>query len=112
MHDGIVDTLVSASGHQCRGNRPRYSRIQLSESFLRCFRSVGILKASGRGRLATTREQLVSSDIVGDAHMAIVDLSLTTVVDGDLCSGYSWYDNEFGYTNPLVEVARYANVTV
>jgi glyceraldehyde 3-phosphate dehydrogenase len=53
---------------------------------------------------------------VGDPHAAIVDLSLTTVVDGDLCSVYSWYDNEFGYTNSLVEhvvaVARYANVTV
>lgn len=81
----------------------------------------GVLEsAAGQDRwnrvLATTREQLVSSDIVGDPHAAIVDLSLTTVVDGDLCSVYSWYDNEFGYTNSLVEhvvaVARYANVTV
>jgi len=53
--------------------------------------------------LAVTRDQLVSSDIVGDPHAAIVDLSLTKVVDGDLCSVYSWYDNEFGYTNSLVE---------
>jgi hypothetical protein len=53
-----------------------------------------------------TRAQLVSSDIVGDPHAAIVDLSLTKVVDGDLCSVYSWYDNEFGYTNPLVRVRR------
>ena len=47
-------------------------------------------------------DQLVSSDIVGDPHAAIADLSLTKVVDGDLCSVYSWYDNEFGYTNSLV----------
>ena len=53
--------------------------------------------------LAVTRDQVVSSDIVGDPHAAIVDLSLTKVVDGDLCSVYSWYDNEFGYTNSLVE---------
>ena len=53
--------------------------------------------------LAVTRDQLVSTDVVGDAHAAIVDLSLTKVVDGDLCSVYSWYDNEFGYTNSLVE---------
>jgi glyceraldehyde 3-phosphate dehydrogenase len=53
--------------------------------------------------LSVTRDPLVSSDIVGDPHAAIVDLSLTKVVDGDLCSVYSWYDNEFGYTNSLVE---------
>ena len=66
--------------------------------------------------LATTRDQLVSSDIVGDPHAAIVDLSLTKVVDGDLCSVYSWYDNEFGYTNTLVEhvveVAKHTGVAV
>ncbi len=56
-----------------------------------------------RGILKTTTEQLVSSDIVGDPHAAIIDLSLTKVVDGDLCAVYSWYDNEFGYTNTLVE---------
>jgi glyceraldehyde-3-phosphate dehydrogenase/erythrose-4-phosphate dehydrogenase len=31
-----------------------------------------------------------------------VDLSLTKVVDGDLCAVYSWYDNEFGFTNTLL----------
>jgi glyceraldehyde-3-phosphate dehydrogenase/erythrose-4-phosphate dehydrogenase len=31
-----------------------------------------------------------------------VDLGLTKVVDGNLCSVYSWYDNEFGFTNTLL----------
>jgi glyceraldehyde 3-phosphate dehydrogenase len=53
--------------------------------------------------LAVSHEPLVSSDIVGDPHAAIVDLSLTKVIDGDLCSVYSWYDNEYGYTNSLVQ---------
>lgn len=52
--------------------------------------------------LATTREPLVSSDIVGEPHGAIVDLSLTKVIDGDLCAVYSWYDNEFGFCNTLL----------
>jgi glyceraldehyde 3-phosphate dehydrogenase len=52
--------------------------------------------------LAVTRDQVVSTDIVGDTHAAVVDLSLTTAVDGDLCSAYNWHDNEFGYTNSLV----------
>lgn len=50
-----------------------------------------------------TDDQIVSSDIVGDPYAAIADLSLTKVVDGDLCCVYSWYDNEFGYTNSLVD---------
>jgi glyceraldehyde 3-phosphate dehydrogenase len=53
--------------------------------------------------LAVTREQVVSADVVGEPHAALVDLSLTKVVDGDLCSVYSWYDNEQGYTHALVE---------
>jgi glyceraldehyde 3-phosphate dehydrogenase len=52
--------------------------------------------------LATTNDPLVSSDIIGDPHGAIVDLSLTKVVDGDLCAVYSWYDNEVGFTNTLL----------
>jgi glyceraldehyde 3-phosphate dehydrogenase len=50
-----------------------------------------------------THDQLVSADIIGQPHAAIADLSLTHVTDGDLCSIYSWYDNEFGYTNALVQ---------
>jgi glyceraldehyde 3-phosphate dehydrogenase len=66
--------------------------------------------------LAVTRDQLVTSDIVGDPHAAIVNLSLTRVVDGDLCAVYSWYDNGIGCTHSLVEhvlgVARHANARV
>jgi len=75
----------------------------------------GILEAAAKdvrwkGVFAVTHEQLVSTDIVGDPHASIADLSLTKVVDGDLCAVYAWYDNEFGYTNSLVmhvlEVAK------
>ncbi len=52
---------------------------------------------------AATRDQLVSSDIIGDRHAAIADLSLTHVTGGDLCAVYSWYDNEMGYTYTLVD---------
>ncbi len=56
-----------------------------------------------QGIFRATDDQIVSSDIVGDPYAAIADLSLTKVVDGDLCAVYSWYDNEFGYTNSLVD---------
>ncbi len=50
-----------------------------------------------------THEQLVSSDIIGEPYGAIIDASLTKVVDGNLINVYSWYDNEAGYTATLVE---------
>lgn len=56
-----------------------------------------------KGIFRTTDDQLVSSDIRAEPYTAVVDLSLTKVVDGDLCTVFSWYDNEFGYTNTLVE---------
>ncbi len=56
-----------------------------------------------KGVFKTTRDQLVSTDIMGESHAAIADLALTHVTDGDLCAVYSWYDNEFGYTNSLVD---------
>jgi glyceraldehyde 3-phosphate dehydrogenase len=56
-----------------------------------------------QGILTTTREQLVSTDIIGNPHAAIADLSLTHVTGGDLCAVYSWYDNEMGYTHTLVD---------
>lgn len=56
-----------------------------------------------KGVLATTEEQIVSSDIVGQPHGAIVDLGFTKVVDGDLVKLLSWYDNEAGYVSTLVK---------
>ncbi len=56
-----------------------------------------------KGILAVTQDPLVSSDIVGNSHSAIVDLSLTQVVGGTLVKVIAWYDNEYGYANRLVE---------
>lgn len=56
-----------------------------------------------KGILVTSTEPLVSSDIVGNPASAIVDLSLTQVIDGNFVKVIAWYDNEFGYSNRLVE---------
>ncbi len=53
--------------------------------------------------LAITEDPVVSSDIVERPESAIVDLSLTQVVDGDMVKVFAWYDNEFGYSNRLIE---------
>lgn len=57
-----------------------------------------------QGILAVTEEDLVSSDFKGDSHSAIVDLNLTNVVGGNLIKVVAWYDNEWGYSNRLVEL--------
>lgn len=54
--------------------------------------------------VAWTEEPLVSTDIIGRSESSIVDLSLTQVVDGDLVKIFAWYDNEFGYSNRLIEM--------
>ena len=56
-----------------------------------------------KGILAVTRDQLVSSDIIGAPYGALVDLNFTQVVDGDLVKVLSWYDNEWGYVSTLVK---------
>ncbi|HSW78457.1 MAG TPA: type I glyceraldehyde-3-phosphate dehydrogenase [Candidatus Babeliales bacterium] len=57
-----------------------------------------------QGVLAVTEEELVSSDFIGNSHSAIVDLPLTNVVGGNLLKVVAWYDNEWGYSNRLVEL--------
>ncbi|HEY5549943.1 MAG TPA: type I glyceraldehyde-3-phosphate dehydrogenase [Candidatus Saccharimonadales bacterium] len=57
-----------------------------------------------QGILDVTEEELVSSDFIGNSHSAIVDLPLTAVVDGNLVKVVAWYDNEWGYSNRLVEL--------
>lgn len=57
-----------------------------------------------QGIVAASEEELVSTDYIGNSHSAIVDLKLTSVVDGNLLKVMAWYDNEWGYSNRLVEL--------
>lgn len=57
-----------------------------------------------QGILAVTEEELVSSDFKGNSHSCIVDLPLTAVVGGNMLKIVAWYDNEWGYSNRLVEL--------
>ena len=65
-------------------------------------------KAAGepfyQGILDVSDEPLVSRDLIGNSHSGIVDLALTRVVDGNLIKVCVWYDNEWGYSNRLVEL--------
>ncbi len=57
-----------------------------------------------QGILGVSEEPLVSSDYIGNSHSGTVDLLLTKVVGGNLVKVMVWYDNEWGYSNRLVEV--------
>lgn len=63
-----------------------------------------------KGILAVTDEPIVSSDIIGRTESSIVDLGMTQVVSGNLVKVFAWYDNEWGYTNRLIDqVIRVGN---
>jgi len=57
-----------------------------------------------KGVLSWTEEELVSHDFVGDPHSSIADMKLTNVVGGNMVKVVAWYDNEWGYSNRLVEL--------
>lgn len=57
-----------------------------------------------QGILDYTEDELVSSDYIGNSHSAIIDSKLTAVIGGNLVKVVAWYDNEWGYSNRLVEL--------
>lgn len=65
-----------------------------------------------QGILDATEEELVSSDYKGNSHSSIVDLKLTNVIGGNLVKVVAWYDNEWGYSNRLVELVADVAKTV
>jgi glyceraldehyde 3-phosphate dehydrogenase len=59
-----------------------------------------------QGILGASDDPLVSSDIVGDPRAAVIDLEMSTVVDGTLVKVMAWYDNEWGFTHQMIREAR------
>ncbi len=57
--------------------------------------------------VAITAEPLVSTDFIGNPASAIVDLSLTKVISGNLVKVVAWYDNEWGYSHRMAELTEY-----
>ena len=53
-----------------------------------------------------TDDPIVSSDIVSSPFSSIVDSSLTAAIDGTMLKVVAWYDNEWGYSNRLVDLVQ------
>jgi glyceraldehyde 3-phosphate dehydrogenase len=69
----------------------------------------GALKAASEtgplaGLMQYTEQQIVSTDVVSSPFSAIVDSLLTVVLDGTMAKVVAWYDNEWGYSNRLVDL--------
>lgn len=60
-----------------------------------------------QGIVGVTDKPLVSSDFVGSTYSTVVDLEMTRVIDGDFVKVMAWYDNEWGYSTRLIEMAEY-----
>jgi glyceraldehyde 3-phosphate dehydrogenase len=71
----------------------------------------GALKAAAagpmKGILSVTDEQLVSVDFRGNPASSIVDAPLTKVVDGTMAKVFSWYDNEWGFSNRMKDLVHF-----
>jgi glyceraldehyde 3-phosphate dehydrogenase len=69
------------------------------------------LKAAADGPLKNIlgyeTKELVSSDYLGDARSSIVDAPMTRVIGGNCVKVISWYDNEWGYSNRVVDLVAY-----
>ena len=64
------------------------------------------------GILEYTEDPIVSSDIVGSSYSSIFDSGLTSVIDGTQVKVVAWYDNEWGYSSRLVDLAQRVLVPV
>lgn len=60
-----------------------------------------------KGIMAYTEEPVVSMDFKGDSHSSIVDALSTMVVEDDMVKVVAWYDNEWGYSNRVVDLTAY-----
>ncbi len=60
-----------------------------------------------KGILNTVTAELVSSDFIGDKHSSTVDLPSTMLVDGSMVKVLSWYDNETGFSQRMIDLAAY-----
>ena len=65
-------------------------------------------KSELKNILSTNNDQLVSSDFNHNPHSAIVDLSLTKVIDSKMAKVSAWYDNEWGFANRMCDLAVYS----
>ena len=81
---------------------PRETSVEEINSALKAAAKSGPLQ----GIMQYTEDPIVSTDIVQSRFSSIVDSQLTAVVDGTILKVVAWYDNEWGYSNRLVDLVQ------
>ena len=73
----------------------------------------GAFKAAAEGAmkgvLGYTEDPIVSSDIIGQSFSSLIDGASTMVMEGNMVKIVSWYDNEWGYSNRVCDLAKRMN---
>ena len=64
-------------------------------------------KGALKGYLAVSDEELVSVDYIGNSYSSIVDLKSTKVIEKNMLEVLSWYDNEWGYSERVIDLLKY-----
>lgn len=101
--DGLAVRVPTAVGSLCDivfVTKKKVTVEKVNQAFLKTAKN-----KQYKGIIAASSEPLVSTDIIGDSHSAIVDLGLTKVVGDDLLKVIAWYDNEWGYSHRLADLA-------
>ncbi len=65
-----------------------------------------------KGVLAYTEEPLVSKDFNGNPHSSIVDALSTTVLEGSMAKVLTWYDNEWGFSNRVLDLVKHISTSL
>ncbi|MDD5304344.1 MAG: type I glyceraldehyde-3-phosphate dehydrogenase [Elusimicrobia bacterium] len=60
-----------------------------------------------KGFMQYNEDQIVSRDVMGNPHSSVFDATLTDVIDGNLVKVFGWYDNEWGYSNRVVDLVAF-----
>jgi glyceraldehyde 3-phosphate dehydrogenase len=81
---------------------PRETSVEEVNGAMRAAAASGPLE----GILQYTEDPIVSSDIVNSSYSSILDAQLTAVIDGTMLKVVAWYDNEWGYSNRLVDLVQ------
>lgn len=93
VQDGSVTDLVFEAGREVTAEEVNNAIKQAAEGKL-------------KGILQYTEDPIVSIDIVGNPHSSIFDALSTKVIDGNLVKVVSWYDNEWGYSNRMIDIIK------
>lgn len=111
LFDGIALRVPVASGSvsdiTCLLKRKKVTVKQVNDAFKQAQ-----TKAPFKGVIKASTDPLVSTDIIGTSYSAVVDLPYTRVAGGNLVKVLAWYDNEWGYSVRLIEMAEQIAKTI